>query len=318
MSALAAGLGGRAPDAPGPGAAVRLVGTELGRLPAFVFGIRLGPSVGGPAHWSVQLGARRRRGPRVGGPDRDGWPRPFAGCCSSCVAGTVTAAAAFSVTRVRPPLIDYLVQWATVAGILVWISVGVVAAATGRVPSSGHAAVPCVAAGPWSRCARCWFRSSAFSSASPSARNAGLPPSDPNPRVLAAGVARWLPRPADGVSVEYGGTVTPVYLGTMAVGAGVVLELDKQGVPVRPPASAEFGFAPGAAGLEGQAAVDGGGRLGGQPRAAAARVRGSRAVGHAGGAGPAERLSMQLPAEALAQAASTATQRHDACPSRDV
>ena len=95
LSALAAGLGGRAPDAPGPGAAVRLVGTELGRLPAFVFGIRPGPSVGGPAHWSVQLGLAAvavlglAALIATGGRDRSG-------LLLVVVAGTVTAAAAFS------------------------------------------------------------------------------------------------------------------------------------------------------------------------------------------------------------------------------
>ena len=36
--------------------------------------------------------------------------------------------------------------------------------------------------------------------------------------------------------------MTPVFLGTMGVGAGFVLELDKQGVDVSPPPSAQFGF----------------------------------------------------------------------------
>ncbi|MGZ4618058.1 MAG: hypothetical protein ACXV3F_04915 [Frankiaceae bacterium] len=241
LSALAAGLGGRAPDAPGPGAALRLVGTELGRLPAFVFGIRPGPSVGGPAHWSVQLGLAAvavlglAALIATGGRDRSG-------LLLVVVAGTVAAAAAFSVTRVRPPLIDYLVQWATVAGILVWISVGVVLLRRAEpllraCRGSLHRRWPVVAL--WALLVPLIGLLVGLVVA----RNAGLPPSDPNPRVLATGIARWLPRPADGVSVEYGGTVTPVYLGTMAVGAGVVLELDKQGVPVRPPATAEFGFA---------------------------------------------------------------------------
>jgi len=56
MSALADSLGEHAPGSPGLDAAARLVGTERGRLPAFVLGIRPGSPVAGPTHWSVQLG----------------------------------------------------------------------------------------------------------------------------------------------------------------------------------------------------------------------------------------------------------------------
>ena len=126
MSALADSLGEHAPGSPGLDAAVRLVGTELGRLPAFVLGIRPGSSVAGPTHWSVQLGVLAASVLVAAGlialRSRD-----RSGLLLACLAGTVTVAAMVSVTRVRPPLIDYLVQWATVAGILVWISVGVVA-----------------------------------------------------------------------------------------------------------------------------------------------------------------------------------------------
>ena len=226
MSALAASLGGRAPDAPGVGAAVRLVGTEIGRLPAFVFGIRPGPSVGGPAHWSVPLGLAAVAVLVVAGLVATGG-RDRSGLLLVAVAGTVTAAAVFAVTRVRPPLIDYLVQWASVAGILVWISVGIVALRRAQLSLAAGRGSPRRHPRGVVLCALLVLLVPLVGLAV--ARNAGLPPSDPNPRALAAGVARWLPRPADGVSVEYGGTVTSVYLGTMAVGAAFVLELDKQG-----------------------------------------------------------------------------------------
>jgi hypothetical protein len=154
-----------------------------------------------------------------------------------CLAGTVTLAALTAVTRVPPPLIDYLVQWATAAGILVWVSVGVVAL---RPVESLMRARGGARRGPLMPVVLCSLLVPLVGLAV--ARNSGLPPSDPNPRILAEGVARWLRDSADGVTVAYGGTARPVFLGTMAVGTGFVLELDKQGVAVSPPTSAQFGF----------------------------------------------------------------------------
>ena len=92
MSALADSLGEHAPGSPGLDAAARLVGTELGRLPAFVLGIRPGSPVAGPTHWSVQLGVLAASVLVAAGliavRSRD-----RSGLLLACLAGTVTVAA---------------------------------------------------------------------------------------------------------------------------------------------------------------------------------------------------------------------------------
>ncbi len=235
-----------AQDGPDVNTAVWLVGTEMGRLPAVVTGttpqatfvlpsrLPMWMAVVALVVFTVACGYAIRR--------RD-WPVVKLGGLTAAVG----LAAALAVTRVRGVLFSYLVQWATVAGILLWITVGTAAAGAmaGRAGASraSRASRAAPTASRWVHVALCLAVVPAL--ALVVAANTGrLPHDDPEPVRLADNVVRWLPSSHDVVTVRYAPSPRPTLLGVTGSGAGFILALDKRGVQVEPPPNQDLGFGP--------------------------------------------------------------------------
>ena len=220
--------------------AARLVGTELGRLPAFAAGI--GPELAFlvpprlPGWTGLSASAVLLVGCLVAARRRD-WSSALLGLFSV----VVTLAAVFAVTHVRGLLFGYLVQWATVAGVLLWLTAGLVLIDVGQAAvrqEHGVARKPgrlvtvglCVAV--------LWVTALVITG------NTRLPENDPDSSRLAEAVSKWLPNKADVVAVDYLGTVRPTLVGATGEGAAFVLQLDRRHVRVQAPTAPELGFGP--------------------------------------------------------------------------
>ena len=240
LSALLRDLADGASPGQSLGAAARLVGTELGRLPAFASGITPEPAYLAPPRLPIWTGvgavavlvvlcivAARRR-------DR-----------SSVLLGLftvlVTLAAVFAVTHVRGLLFGYLVQWATVAGILLWLTAGLVLIDVGQAgvqQEHGVARKPRSLVTVGLCVALLWVTALVITG------NTKLPENDPDSSRLAEAVSKWLPNRADVVDVSYLGTVRPTLVGATGEGAAFVLQLDRRHVRVQAPTAPELGFGP--------------------------------------------------------------------------
>ena len=242
-------------------AGVRLVGTELGRLPAAATGVSPRSSVFFPPRlplWLAVLALAALCAACLWGARR----RDRAVVALGVLAATTAVAGVVAVTRVQGLLFSYLVPWAAVAGVLLWITVGAavvsaVAEFGGHVPADG--ADPADPAGSSSsrpggsrrtRAPAAVALAVLLSTLPPIglvvARNSGPVPgnaADPT-RVAEAVVRRLGLHGNEVIAVNYLPTLGPTLLGVTGSGAGLVLALEKRGVAVQPPLNGRLGFSP--------------------------------------------------------------------------
>jgi len=169
------------------------------------------------------------------------------------LALAVGATGVVSVSRVTGPLFDYLFKWVSVAGILLWVVVGVVvldvvgALAASRQAASRAAASLRAATGqqapPRQRLAHVATAAVAGAGllaltayATVAAVRVDTPQTDTTGTVtrLADAVTAYVrPHPGALVRVDFAPTTHPVLVGTPFIGAGLLLALQKRGVDVR-------------------------------------------------------------------------------------
>ncbi len=154
------------------------------------------------------------------------------------LAAVVIGAAVAAVRRVVGPLYPYLVEWTWAAGVLLWIAVGFV-----FVEAMRARLVPNKAARGTAYAALSAF---VIVGAITGVKTAQVMPGDmPAVRQLSAAVQRWLAaRPRGTVRVDFANTIKPSLLGTTVAGDGLFLALDRGGVDVQVPRSAELVFGP--------------------------------------------------------------------------
>lgn len=162
------------------------------------------------------------------------------------LALAVAATAVVSISRVTGPLFDYLFKWVNVAGVLLWVVVGVVALDVTRAVAAryhGPARRPTLAAG--AAAAAGLLVLTGF--AAVGAVRVDTPQTDTTGTVtrLADAVAAYArPHPGALVRVDFAPTTHPVLVGTPFIGAGLVLALQKRGVDVRTLTFWELPFGP--------------------------------------------------------------------------
>ncbi len=171
------------------------------------------------------------------------------------LALAVGATGVVSVSRVTGPLFDYLFKWVAVAGVLLWVAVGVVALdvvralATARQPAAARqlaaARQPAAEHRTPSRRRLARVVAAAVAGvgllaltayATVAAVRVDTPQTDTNGTVtrLADAVATYVrPHPGALVRVDFAPTTHPVLVGTPFIGAGLLLALQKRGVDVR-------------------------------------------------------------------------------------
>ena len=179
------------------------------------------------------------------------------------LALAVAATGVVSVSRVTGPLFDYLFKWINVAGVLLWIVVGIVALDAARA-LAGHRAArataepaatdrPAGRPGATSRPARLAGAVAAVGLVTLTAFGSigsvqvDTPQTDTTGTItrLADAVAAYVkPHPGALVRVDFATTTHPVLVGTPFVGAGLVLALQKRRVPVRTLTFWELPFGP--------------------------------------------------------------------------
>jgi hypothetical protein len=154
------------------------------------------------------------------------------------LAAVVIVAAVAAVRQVVGPLYPYLVEWTWTAGVLLWIAVGLV-----FVEPMRARLVPRKAARGTAYAGLCAF---VIVGAITGIKTAQVMPRDvPAVRQLATAVQRWLAaRPRGTVRVDFANTIKPSLLGTTVAGDGLFLALDRGGVDVQVPRSAELVFGP--------------------------------------------------------------------------
>ncbi|HMA47920.1 MAG TPA: hypothetical protein VKP11_12115, partial [Frankiaceae bacterium] len=211
---------------------------EAGALPAYVAGVpqrhpfATPPSLPGWAGATALLAflaatavAARRRAGGAG---------PLA-----ALSAAVGVAAVVAVARVSGPLFDYLVRWVVVAGLVLWISVGV--SLVGRDPAGRADGLPTRRRVPATAMvlAATTVLAAVAVLAGPATADGlrartGWTSTDGTLPRLAAQARSWLgPRAADPVRVDFGPSTRPFLLGTATPGTGLVLLLAKRGVHVQ-------------------------------------------------------------------------------------
>jgi hypothetical protein len=215
--------------------AVRMVGTELARVPAYLTG--------------------RTGEPQFLAPDV--LPAPLAWIAVACFALTVVlvirrrdrelltmvpfvvvlaGAAVVAVMHTRGLLFPYLVEWDCVPGLLLWLVVGsaVIRFLEPRLKQTGLAVALAAACLP----VAALFLVDLVST---------KPESTPGLTRVARDIAGWQ-RQAGAqsgvVQLQYLSTLRPTLVGVTGAGAGLMLQLDRQGIPFVPPPGTDLGLAP--------------------------------------------------------------------------